>query len=250
MVVGSKGWAERRYIREVKDVQGSSDTSRRLKDIQEAFSRSNTEGRTKRLQSQRRRFYASSACRGAITVPTVATSEVLRFECLSRCYYSAYSRNVGGSTLRVPVEVQFPSLQPQPRRFYASRACRGAITVPTVATSGVLRFECLSRCYPSAYSRHVGGSTLRVPAHVEVLFRCLQSQRRRFYASSACRGAIPRRLSSQRRRFYAPSLKCHIRRDFKDTGHIAPPSATPSSEPGRRPNISTTPRKDCERSEE
>src|SRR6218665_3415215 len=47
--------------------------------------------------------------------------------------------------------------------------------------------------------------------------RCLQSQRRRFYASSACRGAIPRRLSSQRRRFYAPSLKCHIRRDFKDT---------------------------------
>src|SRR6218665_1648049 len=103
MVVGSKGWAERRYIREVKDVQGSSDTSRILKDIQEAFSRSNTEGRTKRLQSQRRRFYASSACRGAIPVPTVATSEVLRSECLhmSRCYSGAYIRNVGGSTLRV-----------------------------------------------------------------------------------------------------------------------------------------------------
>src|SRR6218665_2969285 len=156
MVVGSKGWAEQRYIREVKDVQGTSDTSRILKDIQEAFSRSNTEGRTKRLQSQRRRFYVSSGCRGAITVPTVATSEVLRFECLSRCYSSAYSRNVGSSTLRVP-------------------------------------------------------------AHVEGLFRFLQSQRRRFYASSACRGAIPRRLSSQRQRFYAPSLKCHIRRDFKDT---------------------------------
>src|SRR6218665_1893854 len=231
MVVGSKGWAERRYIREVKDVQRSSDTSRILKDIQEAFSRSNTEGRTKRLQSQRRRFYASSACRGAITVriqsqrrrfyassacrgaitarihsqrrrlyassacrgaitaPTVATSEVLRFECLSRCNYSAYSRNVGGSTLRVPVEVlvhgaysrnvggstlrvpvevQLQCIQSQRRRFYASSACRGAITVPTVATSEVLRFECLSRCNYSAYSRNVGGSTLRVP--VEVLF--------------------------------------------------------------------------------
>src|SRR6218665_545794 len=179
MVVGSKGWAERRYIREVKDVQGTSDTSRILKDIQEAFSRLNTEGRTKRLQSQRRRFYASSACRGAITVPTVATSEVLHFECLSRCYYSAYSRNVGGSTLRV---------------------------------------------------------------HVEVLLQCLQSQRRRFYASSTCRGAIPRRLSSQRRTFYAPSWKCHIRRDFKDTAT----SRRPPPEPERRPNISTTPRKDCE----
>src|SRR6218665_766417 len=173
MVVGSKGWAERRYIREVKDVQGSSDTSRILKDIQEAFSRSNTEGRTKRLQSQRRRFYASSACRGAITVPTVATSEVLRFECLSRCNYSAYSRNVGGSTLRVPVEVQLQCLQSKRRGFYASSACRGAIPVPTVATSEVLRspsactcrgaipvptvatsevlrFECLSRCYSTA----------------------------------------------------------------------------------------------------
>src|SRR6218665_3770886 len=156
MVVGSKGWAERRYIREVKDVQRSSDTSRILKDIQEAFSRSNTEGRTKCLQSQRRRFYASSACRGAITVPTVATSEGLRF-------------------------------------------------------------GCLPRCNSSASSRHVGGSALRVPAHVEGLFRCLQSQRRRFYASSACRGAIPRRLSSQRRRFNAPSWPCHIRPDFKDT---------------------------------
>src|SRR6218665_303922 len=103
MVVGSKGWAERRYIREVMDVQGSSDTSRILKDIQEAFSRSNTEGRTKRLQSQCRRFYASSACRGAITVPTVATSEVLRFECLSRCYSSG--------------------IQSQCRRFYAPSAC-------------------------------------------------------------------------------------------------------------------------------
>src|SRR6218665_2122783 len=116
MVLGSKGWAERRYIREVKDVQGSSDTSQILKDIQEARSRSNTEGRTSRLQWQRRRFYASSACRGAITVPTVATSEVLRFECLSRCNYSAYSRNVGGSTLRVPVEVQLQCLQSQRRR--------------------------------------------------------------------------------------------------------------------------------------
>src|SRR6218665_2430767 len=142
MFVGSKGWAERRYIREVKDVKGTSNTSRILKDIQEAFSRLNTEGRTKRLASQRRRFYASSACRGAIPVPTVATSEVLRF-------------------------------------------------------------ECLSRCYPSAYSRHVGCSTLRVPGR-GACPRCLQSQRRRFYASSACRGAIPRRLSSQRRKFYAP----------------------------------------------
>jgi len=108
-------------------------------------------------------------------VPTVATSEVLRFECLSRCYSSAYSRNVGGSTLRVPVEVLFQCLQSPRRRFYAPSACRGASP------------------------------------------RCLQSQRRRFYASSACRGAIQRRLSSQRRRFYAPSWKCHIRRDFKDT---------------------------------
>src|SRR6218665_722438 len=91
MVVGSKGWAERRYIREVKDVQRTSNKSQILKDIQEAFSRSNTEGRTQCLQSQRRRFYASSACRGAIPIPTVATSEVLRFECLSRCNYSAYS---------------------------------------------------------------------------------------------------------------------------------------------------------------
>src|SRR6218665_3575255 len=194
------------------------------------------------LQSPRRRFHASSACRGAIPVPTVTTSEVLRFECLSRCNPSAYSRHVGGSTLRVPVEVLVHGAYS--RRFYASSACRGAIPVPTVATSEVLRFECLSRCYPSAYSRHVGGSTLRVP--VEVQLQCLQSQRRRFYASSACRGAIQRRLSSQRRRFYAPSLKCHIRRDFKDTGHIAPPSVTPSSEPELRPNISTTPRKDCE----
>src|SRR6218665_800230 len=106
-------------IREVKDVQRTSDTSRILKDIQKAFSRSNTEGRTQCLQSQRRRFYASSACRGAIPVPTVATSEVLRFECLSRCYPSAYSRHVGGSTLRVPVEVLFRCLQSQRRRFYA-----------------------------------------------------------------------------------------------------------------------------------
>src|SRR6218665_3141349 len=210
MVVGSKGWAERRYIREVKDVQRTSDTSRILKDIEKAFSRSNTEGRTQCLQSQRRRFYASSACRGAILVPTVATSEVLRFECLSRCYsvayscnvggstlrvpvevlvHGTYSRHVGGSTLRVPVEVLFQCLQLQRRRFYASSACRGAIPVPTVATSEDLRFECLSRCYSSAYSRNVGGSTLQVP--VEVQLQCLQSQRRRFYASSACRGAIP-----------------------------------------------------------
>src|SRR6218665_407071 len=83
-------------------------------------------------------------------VPTVATSEVLRFECLSRCYSSAYSRNVGGSTLRVPVEVLSQCLQSQRRRFYAPSACRGAIPVPTVATSKVLRFECLSRCYSTA----------------------------------------------------------------------------------------------------
>src|SRR6218665_2638240 len=144
MVVGSKGWAERRYIREVKDVQGSSDTSRILKDIQEAF-----------FPVEYRRTNEA---------PTVATSEVLRFECLSRCYPSAYSRNVGGSTLRVPVEVLFQCLQSPRRRFYASSACRGAIPVPTVATSEVLRSECLhmSRCYSGAYSRNVGGSTLRV----------------------------------------------------------------------------------------
>src|SRR6218665_3220994 len=130
MVVGSKGWAERRYIREVKDVQGSSDTSRILKDIQEAF-----------FPVEYRRTNEA---------PTVATSEVLRFECLSRCNYSAYSRNVGGSTLRVPLEVPSQRLQSQRRRFYASSACRGAITVPTVATSEVLRFECLSRCYSTA----------------------------------------------------------------------------------------------------
>src|SRR6218665_2030799 len=88
MVAGSKGWAERRYIREVQDVQRTSDTSRILKDIQKAFSQSNTEGRPQ-------------------AAPIVATSEVLRFECLSRCYSSAYSRNVEGSTLRVPVEVLF-----------------------------------------------------------------------------------------------------------------------------------------------
>src|SRR6218665_1101889 len=205
MVVGSKGWAERRYIREVKDVQGTSDTSRILKDIQKAFSR--------------------SKYRRTDAVPTVATSEVLRFECLSRCYSSAY-------TVVTSEVLRFECLS----RCYSSAY--------TVVTSEGLRFECLSRGFPSAYSRHVGGSTLRVP--VEVLLQCLQSPRRRFYASSACRGAITRRLSSQRRRFYAPSLKCHIRRDFKDTGHIAPPSATPSSEPERRPNISTTPRKDCE----
>src|SRR6218665_233354 len=92
-----------------------------------------------------------------------------------------------------------------------------------VATSEVQRFECLSWDYSSAYSRNVGGSTLRVP--VEGLFQCLQSQRRRFNA---------------------PSLKCHIRRDFKDTGHVAQHSPIPSSEPERRPTISTTPRKDCE----
>src|SRR6218665_1960178 len=84
------------------------------------------------------------------------------------------------------------------RRFNASSACRGAIPVPTVATSEVQRIECLSRGYSSAYSRNVGGSTHRVP--VEGLFQCLQSQRRRFNA---------------------PSLKCQIRRDFKDTGHVA-----------------------------
>src|SRR6218665_2054970 len=127
MVVGSKGWAERRYIREVKDVQGSSDTSRILKDIQEAF-----------FPVEYRRTNEA---------PTVATSGVLRFECMSRCYPSAYSRNVGGSTLRVPVEVLF----------------HGAYIF---ATSEVLRFECLSRCYYSAYSRNVGGSTLRVPVEV------------------------------------------------------------------------------------
>src|SRR6218665_3330929 len=112
MVVGSKGWGEWRYIREVKDVKRTTDTSRILKDIQKAFSRSNTEGRTQCLQSQRRRFYASGACRGAIPVFTVATSEVLRFECLSRCYPSA-------------------CIQSPRRRFYASSACRGAIPVPT-----------------------------------------------------------------------------------------------------------------------
>src|SRR6218665_616696 len=99
MVVGSKGWAERRYIREVRDVQGSSDTSRIVKDIREAFSRSNTEGHSEGVfPVEYRRTDA---------VPTVATSEVLRFECLSRCYSSAYSRHVGGSTLLVPVEVLF-----------------------------------------------------------------------------------------------------------------------------------------------
>src|SRR6218665_1375775 len=139
MVVGSKGWAERRYTREVKDVQRTSDTSRILKDIQKAFSGSNTEGRTQCLQSQRRRFYTSSACRGAIPVPTVATSEVLRFECLPRCYSTA----------------------------------------PIFATSEVLRSE------------------------LEV---------------------------------------SHTTR-FQGHGHIAPPSAPPSSEPERRPNTSTTPRK-------
>src|SRR6218665_1759016 len=127
MVVGSKGWAERRYIREVKDVQGSSDRSRILKDSGGVF--------PGRIPKDER---------------------------------SAYSRNVGGSTLRVPVEVLFQCTLSQRRRFYASSACRGAISVPTVATSEFLRFECLSRCYSSAYSRNVGGSTLRVP--VEELF--------------------------------------------------------------------------------
>src|SRR6218665_2032151 len=140
MVVWSKGWAERRYIRGVKDVQGVSDTSRILKDIQEAFSRSNTEGHSGGV--------FPVEYRRTNEAPTVATSEVLRFECLSRCYYSAYSRNVGGSTLRVPVEVLLQCLQSQRRRFYArvpvevllqclqsqrrrfyaSSACRGAIT--------------------------------------------------------------------------------------------------------------------------
>src|SRR6218665_3347879 len=102
MVVGSKGWAERRYIREVRDVQGSSDTSRILKDIREAFSRSNTEGHSEGVfPVEYRRTDA---------VPTVATPEVLRSECLSRC----------------------------------------SSTVPTVATSEVLRFECLPRCYSTA----------------------------------------------------------------------------------------------------
>src|SRR6218665_2225632 len=140
MVVWSKGWAERRYIREVKDVQGSSDTSRILKDIQEAFSRSNTEGHSGGV--------FPVEYRRTNEAPTVATSEVLRVECLSRCYPSAYSRHVGGSTLRVPVEVLSQCLQSPRRRFYAPSACtcRGAITVPTVATSEVLRFECLVRC--------------------------------------------------------------------------------------------------------
>src|SRR6218665_1944946 len=66
MVVGSKGWAERVYIREVKDVQRTSNTSRILKDIQEAL-----------FPVEYRR---------TDEVPTVATSKVLRFECLSRCY--------------------------------------------------------------------------------------------------------------------------------------------------------------------
>src|SRR6218665_647714 len=162
MVVGSKGWAERRYIREVKDVQGSSDKSRILKDIQKAFSRSNTEGRTKRLQSQRRRFYASSACRGA-PVHTVATSEVLRFECLSRCYFGAYSRNIGGSTLRVPVEVLSQCLQSPRRRFYAPSACRGASP----------------RCLQSQRRRFYASSACR-----GAIQRRLSSQRRRFYAPS------------------------------------------------------------------
>src|SRR6218665_206390 len=134
MVVGSKGWAERRYIREVRDVQGSSDTSRILKDIREAFSRSNTEGHSEGVfPVEYRRTDA---------VPTVATSEVLRFECLSRCYSTA----------------------------------------PIFATSEVLR------------------SVLEVS---------------------------------------------HTTR-FQGYGHIAPPSATPSSKPEGRPNISTTRRKDCE----
>src|SRR6218665_1938158 len=164
MVVGSKGWAERGYIREVKDVQEASNKERHSESV---------------LAVEYRRTNEA---------PIVTTLEVLRFECLSRCYPSAYSRHVGGSTLRVPVEVQFRCLQSPRRRFYASSACRGAIPVPTVATSEVLRFECLSRCNYSAYSRHVGGSMLRVP--VEVLSQCPQSNRRGFYGSSACRGAI------------------------------------------------------------
>src|SRR6218665_3893016 len=102
-------------------------------------------------------------------------SEVLGFDCLWRCYPSAYSRHVGGSTRRVPVEVLSQCLQSPRRRFYASSAGRGAIPVPTVATSEVLRSECLhmSRCYYGAYSRNVGGSTLRVP--VELLSHYLHS---------------------------------------------------------------------------
>src|SRR6218665_247223 len=126
MVVGSKGWSERVYIRELKDVQGTSNTSRILKNIQVAF-----------FPVEYRR---------TDEVPTVATSKVLRFECLSRCKSSAYSRNVEGSTLRVPVEVLVQRLLSQRRRFYASSACRGASPAPTVATSEVLRFECLPRC--------------------------------------------------------------------------------------------------------
>src|SRR6218665_2068756 len=209
MVVGSKGWAERRYIREVRDVQGSSDTSRIVKDIREAFSRSNTEGHSEGVfPVEYRRTDA---------VPTVVTSEVLRFECLSRCYSSAYSRNVGGSTLRVPVEelvhggysrnvggstlrvpveVVSQCLQSPRRRFYAPSACtcRGAIPVPTVATSEVLRFECLSRCYSTA-----------------PIFATSEVQRSELEVSHTTR--------------------------FQGHGHIAPPSATPSSEPERRPNI-------------
>ena len=170
MVVGSKGWAERRYT------WGEGRSG-------DVWYESNTEGHSEGVfPVEYRRTDA---------VLTVVASEVLRFECLSRCYpsvysrnvggstlrvpvevlvHGAYSRNVGGSTLRVPVEVLFQCLQSQRRRFYASSACRGAIPVPTVATSEVLRSECLhmSRCYSGAYSRNVGGSTLRVP--VEVLF--------------------------------------------------------------------------------
>src|SRR6218665_1265486 len=111
MVVGSKGWSERVYIRELKDVQGTSNTSRILKDIQVAF-----------FPVEYRR---------TDEVPTVATSKVLRFECLSRCYFTV-------PTVATSKVLRFECLS----RSYS--------TVPTVATSKVLRFECLSRCYSTA----------------------------------------------------------------------------------------------------
>src|SRR6218665_1859877 len=113
MVVGSKGWAEQGYIREVKDVQEASNKERHSESV---------------LAVEYRRTDEA---------PIVTTLEVQRFECLSRCYSSAYSRHVGGSTLRVPVEVLFQCLQSPHRRFNASIASQGAIPMPTVATSEV-----------------------------------------------------------------------------------------------------------------
>src|SRR6218665_2264909 len=107
MGVGSKGWAEQRYIREGRDVQEASNKERHSESV---------------LAVEYRRTDEA---------PIVTTLEVQRFECLSRCYSNAYSRHIGGSTLRLPVKVLFQCLQSQRRRFNASSAGRGAIPVPT-----------------------------------------------------------------------------------------------------------------------